>query len=127
MEWFDQYHQPGSAVFEQVLPADLIDSHLAAFDALTERHGSERNGQDGKPRQLSREKEDNLLMEQVALYYEHEPTLRLCLNPKLRDILHVAFDGEEGLIDYPKTLIRRGGANPHRHPGTFVLEPGQQF
>jgi ectoine hydroxylase-related dioxygenase (phytanoyl-CoA dioxygenase family) len=127
MTWITHYKERGYSVFEHVLPPDLIDSHLAEFEALSERHRLARVGDDGKPRRLSRKQQEALQSEEIALYYKHEQTLRLCLSSELQKILQVVFDGEESLIGYPKTIIYGGGAKPHRDPSSFVVEPGQPF
>lgn len=110
MGWREEYRDKGYIVVDNVLPHDLIDTHLAAVASLSRRHGVK----DARSyATLSPEGEDALLSAMLDLHHGAEVTRRLVAQPVLRAILRQLFDAEPVLTMARSALWERGDMRAH--------------
>lgn len=108
--WIKDYRDQGYTIFEQLLPMDLIDSHLGSYEKLLTEYNL--NGRDAMMRmqaEIRREFEEAI----EKLYCDPSLSLRLCRYSAMHNVTTQLF-AKESVSWMPLTVIWGGGAVPHR-------------
>jgi hypothetical protein len=119
MDWKEKYSQDGYVVFNQLVPHDLIDEHLAKYRELVEPLDMYARGSENKASDDSKRKYHQALQ---YLHYEHDPTLRLAFESGIRARVEELF-GEDPVYDIPMTVIWGPGIQAHRDTAMIFRDP----
>jgi hypothetical protein len=119
--WMEQYSNLGYAVFDQLLPTEVIDPHVEAFEGILKKY--DIYGRDAiKHIQPERRLEFHDAVDR--LYCDPDLSLRLCRHPAMQNLTTQLFKKESVSLG-PMTVIWGGGAIPHRDT-LFFRDPPKE-